>query len=246
MNSNERRAYFKQFDRKRAAHLVWARAQFRRAFRTQFREWLKLDVLDSDLLDPEPMERAYRIVWSKVGQDFAVSTAQTIETGRKSITATRNDYRASLLSYLATNGAERVTGVNQTTKDKLRAILNNAVNQGLSIAETNRLIRSEYNVMTNYRAERIARTEIIGASNRGAYEAGRATGIQLNKIWIATVDDRTRDSHRELDGTSIEQSELFRVGSEWMETPGDVTASPENFINCRCTIAFEQPKNEPF
>jgi uncharacterized protein with gpF-like domain len=246
MNSKQRRAYFKQFDRKRGAYLAWARRIYRSAFRSQYRKWAELGELDANLLDPEPMRKAYDRVWSRVGQEFAVETARQIESGRKSITATRNDYRDSLLNYLATAGANRVQGVNDTTIAKLQSILDNAVRQGLSIADTYRLIGADFSAMAGYRSERIARTEIIGASNRGAYEAGRATGIALNKMWIATVDDRTRDSHRELDGVTVGRDDSFRVGQDWMETPGDLSAPPENVCNCRCAIAFIPTDSQPF
>jgi hypothetical protein len=247
MNSKQRRAYFKQFDRKRGAYLAWARRIYRSAFRAQYRKWAELGELDANLLDPEPMRRAYDRVWSRVGQEFAVETARQIESGRKSITATRNDYRDSLLNYLATAGANRVQGVNDTTIAKLQSILDNAVRQGLSIADTYRLIGADFSAMAGYRSERIARTEIIGASNRGAYEAGRATGIALNKMWIATVDDRTRDSHRELDGVTIPMNDNFVLideGGDVLEltAPGQLDMPMNQFINCFTgdnTVSFE-------
>jgi hypothetical protein len=245
MTPDQRATHFKTIDRQRAAYIVWARGQFRKAFRDGFSQWLRTDSMDADLYPSEPMERAYRIVWSRVGNEFAKRTARQIEAENKRITATENDYRDSLITYLTTIGAERVQDVDEVTKAKLRAIITNAVNQGKSIAETVRLIQSDFNVMAQYRAERIARTEIIGASNRGAMEAANATGLTLKKIWISTRDDRTRDSHRVMDGVETDMDGSFNVPSDeggWvqMESPGDLDAPASEVINCRCTVAFKQ------
>jgi hypothetical protein len=245
MTPDQRATHFKTIDRQRAAYIVWARAQFRKAFRDGFAQWLRTESMDAELYPSEPMERAYRIVWSRVGNDFAKRTARQIEAENKRITATENDYRDSLMAYLTAIGAERVVNVNQTTIDKLRAIITNAVNQGKSIPETVRLIQSDFNFMAQYRAERIARTEIIGASNRGAMEAAQATGLTLKKIWISTRDDRTREGHLVMDGVEADMDGSFNVPSEeggWdsMDSPGDLNAPVGQIVQCRCTIAFKQ------
>jgi hypothetical protein len=249
MTPDQRATHFKTIDRQRAAYIVWARGQFRKAFRDGFAQWLRTESMDADLYPSEPMERAYRIVWSRVGNEFAKRTARQIEAENKRITATENDYRDSLMAYLTAIGAERVVNVNQTTIDKLRAIITNAVNQGKSIPETVRLIQSDFNVMAQYRAERIARTEIIGASNRGAMEAANATGLTLKKIWISTRDDRTRSfekgdeyDHMALDGVEVELHENFMPGNVpgGVSMPGDLDAPAGFVINCRCTVAFKQ------
>jgi hypothetical protein len=245
MTPDQRATHFKTIDRQRAAYIVWARGQFRKAFRDGFIQWLRTESMDADLYPSEPMERAYRIVWSRVGNDFAKRTARQIEAENKRITATENDYRDSIMRYLTTIGAKRVQDVDEVTKAKLRAIITNAVNQGKSIPETVRLIQSDFNVMAQYRAERIARTEIIGASNRGAMEAANATGLTLKKIWISTRDDRTRDSHLAMDGVEADMDGSFNVPSEeggWdsMDSPGDLNAPVGQIVQCRCTVAFKQ------
>jgi uncharacterized protein with gpF-like domain len=97
----------------------------------------------------------------------------------------------------------------------------------------------------NYRAEMIARTETIRASNAGTMELANSWGVVERKEWLATGDDRTRDAHMEAwetysEGGSIgpiPMDEPFVVDGEEMMYPGDASmgASPGNFINCRCT-----------
>ena len=85
-------------------------------------------------------------------------------------------------------------------------------------------------------AVRAARTACTHAENAGrmkSYERAQAMGILLEKKWIATDDDRTRDSHRELDGETREIHEPFSNG---LMEPGDPTGEPSEVWNCRCSM----------
>lgn len=92
-----------------------------------------------------------------------------------------------------------------------------------------------------YRAAvRNARTATISASNKGkldSYDRAKQMGIQLQKQWIATLDNRTRDTHRELDGQTVDDDEPF-VTSDGYELmyPADPDGEPSEVYNCRCTM----------
>lgn len=89
------------------------------------------------------------------------------------------------------------------------------------------------------------RTALTGAQNAGRIEAmheQQEMGIEVKKKWIATLDDRTRDAHAQLDGQVVDVDEPFRVdGMEIME-PGDPSAPPELVYNCRCTLGYVYPQ----
>ena len=61
------------------------------------------------------------------------------------------------------------------------------------------------------------------------------------KEWLATMDDRTRESHADLNG---EVRELDKDFSNGLAYPGEPSGDPEEIINCRCTIlpVFEQER----
>lgn len=88
------------------------------------------------------------------------------------------------------------------------------------------------------RAERISRTETTGAYNAGALDAGHQEGAGV-KVWVATGDARTRDSHLDVSGTCVGIDDAFDVGGADIEMPGDPSGPPEETINCRCTIVFD-------
>ena len=100
-------------------------------------------------------------------------------------------------------------------------------------------IRYELNISERYRAERIARTEVISASNMSSQAGALATGIPLDKTWIPLIDDKTRDSHRMqpvgVGGEVVDINELFSNG---LLLPGDPNADAEEVINCRCAVGY--------
>ena len=87
-----------------------------------------------------------------------------------------------------------------------------------------------------WRAEAIARTETMRAYNAGSTEIYRANGVE-SREWLATLDDRTRDSHAEANGQIVAIDELFDVGGVEMDFPGDPNAPVEEIVNCRCSTA---------
>lgn len=68
----------------------------------------------------------------------------------------------------------------------------------------------------------------------GMYRA-EDMGNQMTKIWIATLDNRTRDSHADLDGKAIPLNEIFSNGCD---RPRDPNGSPAEICNCRCSLKY--------
>lgn len=87
-----------------------------------------------------------------------------------------------------------------------------------------------------------ARTAMTAAQNAGRmerYEEAEDLGIKFKKVWLATLDSRTRDTHIELDGQAVKPEEPFKVAGYEIDYPGDPHADPEMVYNCRCTMTTE-------
>lgn len=90
--------------------------------------------------------------------------------------------------------------------------------------------------MNRASAIRSARTAVTGAQNGGrvdSYKAAEKMGIQLQKEWMATLDGRTRHSHRRLDGEVVDNDAKFSNGCRY---PGDPRGKPAEVYQCRCTL----------
>ena len=87
-----------------------------------------------------------------------------------------------------------------------------------------------------------ARTAMTSAQNGGRqqrYKDAEALGIKFKKVWLATLDSRTRPEHQDADGQAVKPKEDFIVGGYELEYPGDPKAPPEEIYNCRCTMVTE-------
>ncbi|MGV9742866.1 phage minor head protein [Nocardia farcinica] len=93
-----------------------------------------------------------------------------------------------------------------------------------------------------WKARRIARTEIHGATEGGAYAAALAVeeagGEARYKRWLATTDERVRGSHAVADGQICRLREPFTVGQAELMHPGQAGAPGHEVINCRCTALY--------
>lgn len=85
-------------------------------------------------------------------------------------------------------------------------------------------------------AIRNARTYTTSVENKAKldrYSDAEELGIDIVKEWVATLDERTRESHRELDGEQVATDEPFSNG---LMFPADPNGAPEEVYNCRCRI----------
>ena len=95
--------------------------------------------------------------------------------------------------------------------------------------------------MDDNAAIRNARTAMTGAENMGRAEAAddlNDKGIPVDEEWSATYDNRTRETHLELDGTLRDEDGYFGVGilDTPLRYPADPDGDPSEIYNCRCRL----------
>lgn len=117
----------------------------------------------------------------------------------------------------------------------IASAITQGVLQGESMDKVARRVRSVADM--DYRAAmRTARTAMTSAQNAGrvdAYRRAEGMGIHVRKQWLATLDGRTRHSHRSLDGEVVGMEEGFSNG---LDHPGDPSGAGSEVYNCRCTL----------
>lgn len=90
-------------------------------------------------------------------------------------------------------------------------------------------------------AIRNARTFCTAAENAGRQEGfnkAAKLGIIVMKMWLATLDERTRASHAALSGKIVGYDEPFvsELGSKMMFPADVIHAVPADLYNCRCSV----------
>lgn len=121
-------------------------------------------------------------------------------------------------------------------RKKMTAEVTSGILQGESVGKLAARLQNITD-MNRMAALRNARTAVTGAQNAGrqdTYEAAVDAGIELEKEWIATLDNKTRHSHRILDGEVVDYDATFSNGCRY---PGDPDGLPKEVYNCRCTMA---------
>lgn len=132
----------------------------------------------------------------------------------------------------------------QWNKQKINSEVTQGILQGESIGKIASRMKTVVGMEKNA-AIRNARTATNGARNAGkeeSYEDAEELGIEVMQVWVASIDDRTRYEHRQLDGQMVKVGEKFKVDEFEIAYPCDPTADASMVYNCRCTIVPHLPK----
>lgn len=129
--------------------------------------------------------------------------------------------------------------VNDDTYTQLNALFKQAELDGAGIEELMKRIAGYFaDRSEDWQLERIARTVSTSLNNAGDEHAWKqSNGLVIGTQWLAALDARTRDAHRQAHGQIRPLGVPFEVGGELLLYPGDVNGSAGNVINCRCSRA---------
>jgi uncharacterized protein with gpF-like domain len=137
--------------------------------------------------------------------------------------------------------SEEVSG---TTFDDIKAILRQGFSEGKPLSAIADTLREKFDSYDAYRAPLISRTEVMAGNNMADILAIRQAGIEekVLKTWITAGDENVRPTHMDAgaryeDGIPI--GEMFRVGDDEMDAPGNGSDPGEN-ISCRCAMGWEK------
>lgn len=163
------------------------------------------------------------------------------EWGRKILdelgSEARFDIRNPLVKdYLDAWQEQRIVGITKSTREDVTAVLQDAVAEGVGIDEMRRRLKGYFADASDYRAERIARTEVVSSSNAANLAAYQISGLVDGKEWLSVQDGKTRDTHRAMDGQSVGISDDFSSPSGAKGQGPGLFGRPEEDINCRCTL----------
>ena len=203
-----------------------------------------------DLFKQADVSNIYNDIYVNIGVRFTKWYQKNFE---KLIEKQTTDYSvwAEKYSYIASQvAAQRVVSVSGNRKKELVTVLQRLVKNpdfnAMNERQAQRILRQKFNGLSKTNAQRIIRTESTLAANYATQQTAiDAFGINnLEKEWFAAMDERTRAAHAAADGQIVDANRPFIVGGEELMMPGDVSGSPGNVINCRCSSA-SFPKPEP-
>lgn len=144
--------------------------------------------------------------------------------------------------YLVEYGGTLIKGINETTREALMKTLSEGFDQGESVAKLSKRVRDVFDQADKNRAELIARTETIKATNAATVEAYRQSQVVVGKEWLTERDNRTCPFCQELDGKVValnanyfNKGDSLTVGGQTLNFNFTDVGEPPAHGNCRCT-----------
>ncbi|WP_180554681.1 phage head morphogenesis protein [Staphylococcus haemolyticus] len=131
---------------------------------------------------------------------------------------------------------------------KIRIEITKGIVNGKGYTHIAKALRDDLG-MSKAQAQRVARTEAGRAMSQAGLDSAkvaRDNGLSMQKRWLATKDTRTRDTHRHLDGTSVDIEDNFHSSGCVGPAPKlfvGVASAKEN-INCRCKLLYYIDEDE--
>ena len=206
------------------------------------------------LLDTEPIAKAYEEFYSQAMTNLLVSNLRIMirqvggKLNKDAIQDINIGFRSEeIIAQTADEAKKMGLGANIVKiNDYTRGLIKKEIEDGLALNLTKDQIARNIKKVTEgtiskMRALRIARTETTHANSKSTTVLSNGIPFKQNKIWIPRLDGRERPEHGAMMGKpAIPKNELFLVGGEYLEYPGDPNhgASASNNVNCRCSVHY--------
>lgn len=174
-------------------------------------------------------------VASQTSMNFDIPTAQTIQTAI--------EQPIEFIKLVPTLQKHR-----DDTLKRIRMHITQGIMSGEGYSKIAKALRDDLG-MAKAQSVRVARTETGRALSQAGLNSAmvaKDNGLNMKKRWYATKDTRTRDTHRHLDGTSVDIEDNFHSSGCVGPAPKlfvGVASAKEN-INCRCKLLYYIDEDE--
>ncbi len=132
-------------------------------------------------------------------------------------------------------------------RDVILKVIGDSYAAGLSVPNTAALLQEQIAHLSDTTALMQARTDLNGLANGASLQSVQLLGDEgpATKMWLATEDERTRETHADADGQEVPTDQPFQVGDDLLMYPGDPDGSDAEVINCRCTVVYSDGQPNP-
>lgn len=249
MTQQFKREYWQVFDNFRKSREEKYAPKIGRALRDQKKEFIeqfKQGATDFKL-NAQPLQTIIKELYFDAGITFGHKVLVSInrqkaEKARMPI-GFNEEMQRLIEQYYGVDFLNQSEDIADTTRDELMKVLIQAQRDGLGFDDTLKLVQAKD--ISENRKRLIARTETVTAANSGAHLSAKQSGILVNKVWIPTLDNRTRHDHSMVSPEPIDIDSPFIVGAYEMLHPGirrqpnGLPVPAKEVANCRCVEAFQ-------
>lgn len=190
-------------------------------------------------------KRKWNIRFSEMGQLLLPMTVEEAGEAELGTLLTEVSFEVSnpRVREFVLGRAIKLKRVNDTTIEAIRGQLVAGIDAGEGIPQLRKRISTVFETATRHRAQMIARSEVIRASNAGAEEAYIQSGVVLGKTWYAALDERSclwcSDLHEKTMGLGqnfYDLGETLTVNGQTMVFDYEDIQYPPAHPMCRCTL----------
>lgn len=179
--------------------------------------------------------RHYRQIY----RDSYASVTDQLES--KAVRQSQLNFMQEQLSWLEREAAKKIGDISQSQVDFIRDRVMAGVRDGQNADQIARDLTAAIPEISRNRAATIARTETHNSAMAAIDESLKYKRITVRtKTWWTLRDDKVRESHVAVHGTTVAYRDPFDVGGSQMMRPGDdsLGAGAEEIVNCRCSVLF--------
>ena len=184
-----------------------------------------MDVERSEQLTREQIEGFLQGVWVRGSQQLAQQLGIGFDV-----------FEPAVLDAMNARLEELAGQITETTRSAIeQKVLIEGVANGESVDELAARLRAVFTDLASWRAQVIARTETVGGFNSSSFVTAQDSGVVTARVWLATGDQRTRDSHIATNDERL-TSWTARYSNGCLH-PGNGPAAET--IMCRCVEQYE-------
>lgn len=196
-------------------------------------------------LNDKALAQVVGVIYLDAGSSFARIALKQIAAHKPSEEETEAE--RSIEDYIKINLGLRIASMSTTIRRIIEGIITEGKLEDLTNAAIAELVVGWWADHGEAKAESLAASETVNASNLGADSAFgtlddelEQTGRKAFKFWVTTMDGNQRDTHGRANGQERQKDKPFNVGSSKLNFPGDgsLGAGPDELVNCRCGTTF--------
>jgi HK97 family phage portal protein len=168
--------------------------------------------------------------------------------GQIGVSVSFNPGDVKVEEFLKKFAGDQAEWITKSTRKLMKRELSKATKNGEDLEEVmqrlNNLFKGD---LSEHRLRQIARTELVTLTQQARYQAAVQSGVVKKKRWVCSLipgPDGSRDPHVDIHDVEADLMQKFAVenragGHDYMDGPGDPSASPENVVGCLCVLDFD-------
>lgn len=198
-----------------------------------------MQAMDRDVPEPGDIDRDRMpddVAVSVVASEMGVSRQAVVDA----ITALERDpAMRARIDEMRDTTRQLVSRTPQAVRSKLATVTRDITDQAEIVARMREVVVPDSPELADI--ARLQSDVAASVQNDAVIQAAADSGDEdLEKVWIATLDSKTRRTHWAADGQRVPLDGTFAIGRDDLRYPADPRGSDAETRNCRCRVGVQR------